>query len=175
MGVDRLLTRSVPESGCLPPRLIRETLATFNLLFPKPGDELSRTILNNEVSKRGLDTFLLRPFPYQDGPHERPQDAVDPEDVRGLFQKYPYWAERLYTLWREADDPTPVTEIGRWSESRRNPRFTYWCAFLSLTLALMFGVAATILGALQVWISFCSWNDNQDGLCMAGKKPTDRS
>ncbi|KAM7195017.1 hypothetical protein V8F33_006886 [Rhypophila sp. PSN 637] len=158
--------------GCLPPQLIRETLATYNLLFPEPGDEVSRTLLEKEVTKHNLDAFFLRPFPSsssQSAVHEHPQDALDPDDVRSLYRKYPYWAERLYSLWKEAEDPTPVTMVERWSESRKNPRFTYWCTVVSLSIAIAFGAVATMLGALQVWISYCSWLDDPGvALCSKG-------
>ncbi|KAK4209808.1 hypothetical protein QBC37DRAFT_45376 [Rhypophila decipiens] len=158
--------------GCLPPQLIRETLATYSLLFPEPGDEVSRTLLEKEVTKHNLDAFFLRPFPSsssQSAVHEHPLDALDPDDVRSLYRKYPYWAERLYSLWKEAEDPTPVTIVERWSESRKNPRFTYWCTVVSLSIAIAFGAVATMLGALQVWISYCSWLDDPGvALCSKG-------
>jgi hypothetical protein len=130
------------------------------LLFPEPGDELSQTILQREVSKYSLDEYFLRPFHSHYGDHEHPQDALDPDDVRSLYRKYPYWADRLYTLWKEADDPTPITLIERWSESRKNPRFTYWCTVVSITVAILFGMVATVLSALQVWITYCGWIDD---------------
>jgi hypothetical protein len=132
-------------------------LATLNLLFPEPGDELSQAILQGEVLRYGLDKSFLKPFPAHYGDHEHPRDALDPEDIWSLYQKYPYWADRLYALWKEADDPTPITMIERWSESRKNPRFTYWCTVVSLIIAISFGIVATVLSAVQVWISYCSW------------------
>ncbi|KAH8898204.1 hypothetical protein GQ53DRAFT_817499 [Thozetella sp. PMI_491] len=135
--------------GCLPPSLLKETLATLSLLFPDPSSDLSQTILEKEVIKHGLDETFLRPLPTHYGEHQQPQDALDPEDVRGLYLKYPYWADRLYALWKEADDPAPITLIERWSESRRNPRFTYWCTVVSITIAILFGMVATGLSAVQ--------------------------
>lgn len=149
--------------GCLPPQLLKETLATYTLLFPEPGDQASRTVLEREVAKNNLDSFFLSPLfssLSEYAVHEHPQDALDPDDVRSLYQKYPHWAERLYSLWKEAEDPTPVTMLERWSESRKNPRFTYWCTVVSLSIAIAFGFVATALGALQVWISYCAWVDD---------------
>ncbi|KAK3385668.1 hypothetical protein B0H63DRAFT_560226 [Podospora didyma] len=54
------------------------------------------------------------------------------------------------SLSKEADDPTPVTAVERWSEARRNPRFTYWCTVVSVSIAIAFGMAATVLGAIQL-------------------------
>ncbi|KAI0141977.1 hypothetical protein BJ166DRAFT_629804 [Pestalotiopsis sp. NC0098] len=143
--------------GCLSPALLKETLLTFDLVFPVVGDRASRTILEKEVRDHGLDPYLLVHF-YQDSrDHECPRDAIEPRDIKSLYEKYPYWADRLYDLWREADDPTPITTIERWSEARRNPRFTYWCAVVSIILAFTFGMISTGLAAVQVWIAWCDW------------------
>jgi hypothetical protein len=82
---------------------------------------------------------------------------VAPDDIRSLIDKFPYWNERLYNLWREADDPTPITRLGWWSESKKSPRFTYWAGVVALSFAIFFVVMATILSGLQVWISYCTW------------------
>ncbi|KAK6080372.1 hypothetical protein SCUP234_05313 [Seiridium cupressi] len=132
----------------------------MNLLFPIIGDSASRTVLEREVRRYNLDPYLLDHFYLDMRDHESPRDALEPRDIRGLYEKYPYWADRLYDLWREADDPTPITRIERWTEARKNPRFTYWCAVVSIMLAIMFGLLATGLAAIQVWISWCDWLDD---------------
>ncbi|KAI1125909.1 hypothetical protein F5Y10DRAFT_246127 [Nemania abortiva] len=146
--------------GCLPPGLLKETLMTLDIIFPVIGDNASRNILEREVKKNRLDKYFLDRFYLDSRDHESPSDALDASDVRSLYQKYPYWADRLYDLWREADDPTPTTRIERWTEARRNPRFTYWCTVISILIAILFGVFATALGAVQVWISWCAWVDD---------------
>ncbi|KAH9885366.1 hypothetical protein F4778DRAFT_511001 [Xylariomycetidae sp. FL2044] len=146
--------------GCLPPGLLKETLMTLDIVFPVVGDNASRSILEREVQKHNLDNYFLDRFYLDARDHERPADALEPSDVRSLYDKYPYWADRLYELWREADDPTPVTGIERWTEARRNPRFTYWCAVISILIAILFGMVATGLAAAQVWISWCDWLDD---------------
>jgi hypothetical protein len=101
--------------------------------------------------------YLLGHFDVDYGYHERPSDALYPRDVWGLYEKYRYRAHRLYELWRAAGDPTPVTRIERWTEARRNPRFIYWCAVVSIIAAMAFGMLATAIAAVQVWISSCGW------------------
>lgn len=130
---------------------------TISLLFPTAGDPKSRGILQREVAAYGLDPGFLQPSWLQDQPHDRLRDALDPVDIRALYEKYPYWGERLYDIWREADDPTPITAIERWTEAKRNPRFTYWCTVVAVSLAVLFGVTATAMGAVQVWIAYCDW------------------
>ncbi|KAI1393365.1 uncharacterized protein F4822DRAFT_9613 [Hypoxylon trugodes] len=172
-AIDFSLACSTADStmvGCLPPRLIRETLRTFDVLFPAAGDPHSLSILIREVDGHSLDPYLLRSIQGDLEEHEHPRDALEPEDARALYQKYPYWADRLYDLWREADDPMPVTNLERWSESRRNPRFTYWCAVVSIGVAIVFGLVANILGAMQLWISYCDWKNNSSlPVCDSGQ------
>ncbi|KAI0141196.1 hypothetical protein GGR57DRAFT_520596 [Xylariaceae sp. FL1272] len=146
--------------GCLPPGLLKETLMTFDIIFPLIGDNASYHILQREVETNGLDKYLLDRFYHESREHDRLSDALDPRDVRSLYEKHPYWADRLYDLWREADDPTPTTRIERWTEARRNPRFTYWCAVVSIMIAISFGALATALATIQVWISWCSLIDD---------------
>jgi hypothetical protein len=144
----------------LPPALLKETLLTLNLVFPVVGDRASRAILEKEVRDNGLDTYLLDHFYLDARDHECPGDAIEPRDIKSLYEKYPYWADRLYDIWREADDPTPITKIERWTEARRNPRFTYWCAVVSIMLAFTFGMLSTGLAAAQLWIAWCDWVDD---------------
>jgi hypothetical protein len=145
-------------SGCLPPSLLRETVMTFHLLFPVT-DHVSRSLLQKEVNQRNLDRHFLEPFlRYYD--HERPGDALEPTDLRSLYEKYGFWADRLYALWREADDPTPLTTLGMWTDSRRNPRFQYWCLVISISVAIVFGAIAVGLGVVQIWMSYSAWVDD---------------
>lgn len=155
-----IIKRTESFSGCLSPIILRETLLTLEIIFPVIGDRASRAILEREVQNHELDRYFLDRFYLDSRDHERPSDALDPTDVRSLYEKYPYWADRLYELWREADDPTPTTRIERWTEARRNPRFTYWCAVISIVIALLFGMIATSLAAVQVWITWCEWIDD---------------
>jgi hypothetical protein len=86
------------DRGCLPPNLLKEALLTLDIIFPVIGDSASRAILEKEVPKNQLDKYFLDRF-YQDlRDHERPADALDPSDARSLYEKYPYWADRLLDL-----------------------------------------------------------------------------
>lgn len=140
--------------------LLEETLLTLDLIFPVVADDASRTILEKHVRKRKLDPYLLDRVHPDDRYHERPGDAIEPRDIKSLYERYPFWADRLYEIWREADDPTPITRIERWSEARRNPRFTYWCTVVSIMLAITFGMLSIGLAAAQLWIAWCDWVDD---------------
>jgi len=142
--------------GCLPPDLLSETLSTYDLLFPAL-DGASQAMLR-EAAKQdpsfdgGFSVFSQR--------HEVPRDARNPETMGDLYRKFPRWGERLDVLWKEVENPTAVTRIERWSERRKGPRWNAWWVVLGLVFAGLFGLVASILGALQVWISYCSWRDD---------------
>ncbi|KAK8071175.1 hypothetical protein PG997_011378 [Apiospora hydei] len=147
------------SQGCLPPKLLKETLGTLHILFPL-ADKRSRTLLEKDVNYYGLDPSLLEPLPPDHSYHETQRDALLPRSVSALYQRFPYWGERLYDLWIEAEDPTPITTVGKWSDSKKSGRYVYWAGFVALVIAILFGVAATVLAALQVWISWCGWVDD---------------
>lgn len=146
--------------GCLPPSLMKETLMTLHVLFPS-ADKRSRLLLGKEVNHHSLDPSLLKSPPPDNSYHETQLDALLPRSVPALYQRFPYWGERLYDLWMETEDPTPITTVGKWSDSKKSGRYIYWAGFLALVIAVLFGIAATVLAALQVWISWCSWVDDQ--------------
>ena len=147
-------------SGLLPPALLQETLLTLELLFPPVGDLKSRRIINTEVTRHNLDPSFLQPFQSRSLEHQIPEDANQPADVKDLYIKFPYWAARLDKLWAEAENPSPLTYIGKLTDRNKSPRFTYWCTVVGITIAVIFGAVSSLLGALQVWISYCSWMDN---------------
>jgi hypothetical protein len=121
---------------------------------------LARNIKAKNLDKR------LETTQYHRGFHNSPRDALQPEDVQALGAKFPHWGDRLYKLWKEADEPAPVSQLGWWSESKKSPRFTYWAGIIALSFAVVFGILATVLSALQVWISYCTWkNDPMSSGC----------
>ncbi|KAK4209730.1 hypothetical protein QBC37DRAFT_429942 [Rhypophila decipiens] len=147
--------------GCLPPPLLRETLQTFDILFPIVGDTRTRRFLEKEVALRKLDPFLLDFLQTESSAdHETPSDVQRPTDIHGLYKQFPFWAARLQQLCSEAEDPEPTSSIGKYTERRKSPRFTYWCGLVAIMVAIAFGLVSTVLAALQVWISYCSWMDD---------------
>lgn len=153
--------------GCLPPSLISETIHSIQLLFPE-NDYKSRKFLTNAINRDGLDYRLVGPYQISHHYEEYAIDAPLPSYVQELFEEFPYWGDRLYKILKEVEDPTPMMWYERWSDRKKNPRYTYWAGVVTLGLALLFGILATILGALQVWISYCSWQGRSAGhVCKA--------
>lgn len=155
--------------GCLPPQLVIETLKTFVLLFPllQVGNDQSQRMLRKWVENEDLDKTLV------DRHHVLAKlfagGQPDPEDTRALLQQYPYWGAQLARLLREVDEPTAVTWLERHAERRRSPRHMYKCAMAALIVTAVFGMLATVLAAVQVWISYCAWvEDPSRAMCGAG-------
>jgi hypothetical protein len=86
-------------------------------------------------------------------------------DSKQLFDKYPYWASRLHAILEEVDNPTPISWFGRWAERRKSARHTFKLTYLGIIIAVLFGMAATGLAAVSVWISYCSWQGDIGGAC----------
>ncbi|EXF82296.1 hypothetical protein CFIO01_08183 [Colletotrichum fioriniae PJ7] len=167
------LSQSLPEAvsiGCLDPTLLQETLRTFDLLFPPSGDGQSRRILEKWVQKEDLDLGLLEPG------HtllEISAEDKTPDDLQELYMQYPHWAPRLARLLKEVDDPTPTTRWERYAERRKSPRHMYKCALAAFIVAAIIGILATVLAAVQVWISYCAWvDDPMKSLCGAKRTQT---
>lgn len=76
-----------------------------------------------------------------------------PPTLRDLFASFPHWAVKLHFLYAEADDPTPITWAGRWAERRRSSMHAVWLTCVALVAAIAFGALASVLAAVQLWIS----------------------
>jgi hypothetical protein len=118
-------------------------------------------ILAKAIKAHEADPQLQRSYLY-DNEHESPLEALQPGDVRRLYQKFPYWGDRIYCLWLDADDPAPVSKLGWWSEGKKSPRFVYWAGVIALSIAVFFGVVASVLSAVQVWLTYCAWKNDPD-------------
>ncbi|KAL5392885.1 hypothetical protein DPSP01_000580 [Paraphaeosphaeria sporulosa] len=156
--------------GCLPPQFLSETLRTIWLLFPE-NDTESRKYLQQEDLKTELDPALLKSLEIFSSLHEHPQSLSPPEDMSDLFEQFPHWGERLYKILQEVEHPTPMTWYEKWSDRRSSPRYTYWAAVIALAFAVFFGLAATVLGVLQVVMTYCTWlGDDETNACLALKR-----
>lgn len=86
-------------------------------------------------------------------------------NLKQLVEKYPYWATRLYAILVEVDNPTAISWFGRWSERRKAARHTFSLTYLGIVIAILFGMAATGLAAVSVWISYCDWQGDISRVC----------
>lgn len=163
-----MVTNHDTSSGCHTPAFLYETLKTMQLLFPAHD----RPWLEKRIKKQSLDKRLKAPFIFlhKEDWHSRPLT-----NRRELYARYPHWAVRLHTIYEEAQDPTPMSWVGRWSERQKAARHTFWLTYLAIVVAVLFGIVSVVLGVFQVWISWCSWGGNETRACRIGKIASDKA
>lgn len=179
----RALLNKTPigNRGSYTPNFVVETLMTFELLFPSHD----RDWLARKVGKEGLWwplRWLPLPLPTlrKRAAKLRDQDLwshVVPDDKRftwrekpltnrhELFERYPHWGLRLHILLEEAADPTPISRRGRWAERRKAARHSFWVTVLAFGVAIAFGIVATVLALVQLWIAWCTWQGPDVATC----------
>ncbi|KAI0554385.1 hypothetical protein F4679DRAFT_525901 [Xylaria curta] len=144
------------------------TLMTLQLLFPArdrkklKGKPIRKAtwvpgLFHFMLNRQKLDSHLSSTF-VPEGKYQRPLT-----NRRELYERYPHWGLRLHMLLEEVEDPTPLSWMGRWSERRKAARYSFWVTFAAFVIAMVFGLVATILGAVQVWISYCQWQGEEGG------------
>ncbi|KAH8788298.1 hypothetical protein F5883DRAFT_3764 [Diaporthe sp. PMI_573] len=157
------------KRGCFTSQFLTETLMTYPLLFPPKDRQWLKSHIKPHRKWTGwgwptmttaLDPRLAAPFDNT-LTTDRYNRAI--ENSHELYQRYPHWGPRLHALYDEALEPTPSTALGRWSERRRAARHTYWVTAAAFILAIFFGVTSTVVGVLQLWISYCQWQVPKGG------------
>lgn len=142
---------------------------TYPLLFPPKDRQWLKSQIKPHRNWTGwgwptmttaLDPRLAAPFDntLNTDRYHRPL-----ENSHELYERYPYWAPRLHALYDEAHEPSPSTALGRWAERRRAARHTYWVTAAAFTLAIVFGLTSTVVGVLQLWVSYCQWQVPKGG------------
>lgn len=146
----------------LPLDLVNETVRPLDLLFRPWTKDVVPSSPKIYKYTRDLWTFRVLQWPSwgtwgllvagqcQD-PITRLQGTLCCRAMLRPYSRCPYpnWADRLYRLWKEADNP-----------SKKSPRFTYWIVVSALCFAIFLGLVATSLGTTQVWIPYCAWKDD---------------
>lgn len=136
---------------------------TYPLLFPPKDRQWLKSQIKSHRKWSGwgwptltteLDARLAAPFDNTLAAVNYYQPLTNSEE---LYKRYPHWASRLQALYEEAEEPTPSSAIGRWAERRRAARHTYWVTVGAFALAILFGIMSTIVGVLQLWVSYCQW------------------
>lgn len=134
-----------------PTSAYQETFRTYGLLFPQL-DSASKAIIKETAAP---DTSFHSTYSgLSTGDETR-----KPQTIGDLYNKFPYWAHRLEALWEEVEHPRPVTWVERWVDKRKDQRWATWWVVIGLMLTALFGFLTTVLGALQVWISYRAWKD----------------
>ncbi|KAL4881187.1 hypothetical protein BJY04DRAFT_207607 [Aspergillus karnatakaensis] len=130
------------NSDIFPLGLVKETMQTLGLLFPK------------------YDIATIKWFRVQD---RTVGNSLDPQVIgyapieasQRTTASFHFWAERLAILNSTYDAAEPRT-LGQWWADRRNPVqwATFWTAALVLALTIFFGIVQSVEGALQVYKAY---------------------
>ncbi|KAK4448503.1 hypothetical protein QBC34DRAFT_381068 [Podospora aff. communis PSN243] len=125
-----------------PDDLISETLRTLTLLFPQ-NDRKTRRWLSKQISEHSLDPSISR------------CGNAWAQDRR--FENFYFWHDRLVILKQNFDDASP-RKLSQWWGDRRNSAqwYTFWVAILVFVTTVFFGLVQSIEGALQVYLSWKS-------------------
>ena len=122
------------SSTILPPELFSETMRSLALLFPRINTECT-VLLRNE--SRNLDANLRTLTP-----------------ATRHVQEYDYWRDNLLTVWEVFERSQPSTVLQWWYDRRNIVQWwTFWVAFVILTLTIIFGLISSVASIVQAWAS----------------------
>ncbi|KAF2143093.1 uncharacterized protein K452DRAFT_226286 [Aplosporella prunicola CBS 121167] len=131
--------------GKLPPRLLLETLSTFQtILFPSV-DVKSTKLLETLISSK--DTRFDAECLTHDS-HTRNVPA-------GM--EYVYWGQRLQRLHELVTNPKPRHRLGRWLQRHNSDRNALYIAIIGLFLSVFFGFLSVLIGIFQSWVAWKAW------------------
>ncbi|KAJ4419462.1 hypothetical protein N0V82_004907 [Gnomoniopsis sp. IMI 355080] len=166
------------EKGCFTSQFITETLMTYSLLFHPKDRQWLKSQLKPHRKWSGwgwptktieLDQRLSVPFDTTLAIEMYDQPLANMDE---LYKRYPHWASRLQALYEEAEEPTPSSAIGKWAQRRQAARHTYWVTVAAFGLAIFFGITSTVVGILQLWVSYCQWQEPNGGLGCRAQNPS---
>ena len=128
---------------------------TYDIIFPA-DDRRAQSWLSKEIRAHSLDTMLSRRPINNSQIHDSPQDISTPRDVSSLCSKHPYWGRRLYNLWREVNDPSPVESR---VEAFFSPLTDWVCANPATAWVIMViaGVKALIADLVSAIFTVLQW------------------
>jgi hypothetical protein len=122
---------------------VEETLDTLALLFLQNNNRRARRWLLSQISKHGdwVDKNLAR--------------CGSLSSQKRQFENFSFWHDRLVILKQAFDETSPRT-LSQWWNDHRNPvqRYTFWVAVLVFIMTLVFGLAQSIEGGIQVYLSW---------------------
>jgi len=97
------------------------------------------------VSTAGFDRETLR---FDSSSIRRPEEKSI---------KYRYFGARLLDLHAELQDPTPRGLVEKWLQRRSGARYVMLATLIGVIFAVILGMCALALSALQTWIAWQQW------------------
>ncbi|GAW22551.1 hypothetical protein ANO14919_120910 [Xylariales sp. No.14919] len=133
--------------GLLPRQLLLEVLdSTQRILFPL-SDAKSRRLLGSLVSDSDYS------FDPDIEKFELSAVCNPGEEVIS----YIYLADQLEELFQESQTPQPRTWLEKQMERRSGARYMMLATLIGVAFAVLLGVLALILSAVQTWIAYQAW------------------
>lgn len=134
------------SSGCLPPRLLAETLHSIQEILFHFDDHKSSRILERLIAKDGFDEDCAQPDGYK---------LLDDADM----VEYRYWGERLAALHAFMRERPPRNKFERWMKWQTSDSNAFAVALAALFITVVVGILSMGLGALQIWVSWKAWKE----------------
>lgn len=159
-----------------------ETLQTYHLLIPHRDTKwVRKNFLSSQLPWYRTLRFTTRKYPKATDRRIteafRLLNRVAGVDSRlttysQMFKRFPHWGLRIQSLLEEAEDPTPMSWTGRWAERRKGPRHSFWVTVIAFVAASVFGIVATAIAIVQLWVAWCDWQDDASLLCKPQTSPS---
>ncbi len=137
---------SFQTSGCLPPRLLAETLHSLQSILFHFDDHRSSRILERLISKGEFDEDCAQPEGY------KMFDETDEFD-------YLYWGERLATLQEYMQRRPARNNFERWMKWQTSESNAFAIALAALIISIVVGVLSLGLAGFQTWIAWKAWKE----------------
>ncbi|KAI0396556.1 hypothetical protein F5Y17DRAFT_89729 [Xylariaceae sp. FL0594] len=138
--------RNIP-GALLPRQLLLETLdSTQQILFPL-HDAKAKRILNSLVKDQRYK------FDAETGRFEfGALRSAGEENI-----SYVYLADRLEELYQELQNPRPRSWLDGHLQRRSGARYMMLATLVGVLFAVLLGIAALVLSAIQTWIAYEAW------------------
>lgn len=133
-------------SGCLPPRLLAETLHSIQTILFHFDDHRSSHILERLITKDGFDEHCSQADGYK---------ILDDADRL----EYKYWGERLAALYRFTHDHPPRNKLERWMKWQSAESNAFVIAVAALVISILVGLLGLGLSSFQTWIAWKAWRE----------------
>lgn len=83
-------------------------------------------MLEKAIDEQDLGHRLADPYQISGPIKEDARSSLLPIYVHELFDVFPHWGDRLYSILQEVAEPTPMSWHEKWSDRRKSPRYMYW-------------------------------------------------
>ncbi|KAL2128568.1 hypothetical protein VTI74DRAFT_9009 [Chaetomium olivicolor] len=138
------------KSGCLPPRILAETLHSIQAILFHFDDHRSSRVLERLITKDGFDEDCSQAEGYK---------LFEDADMR----EYQYWGDRLAALYGFIHARPPRNKFERWIKWQTSESNALAVALAALLISIVVGMLSLALAALQAWVAWKAWQEPVSG------------